>query len=113
MLSKKYRFIGRREPRIVMKYGKSVRASGLQLKYLKNNDNKLRVSVVVSKKVSKSAPKRNRIRRRIYETLRKSIDEIPTGYNMIFSVFDVDVAELEQSELETRLMQLLTKLDKS
>lgn len=54
-------------------------------RYIKNNDIP-RFAVSVSKKVSKSAVDRNKIRRRIYNSIRKIINRTQEGYKIIIFV---------------------------
>ena len=70
MLNKKYRFHSRGGVRYVYQKGKTIRSPKMSLVFLDNERGFTRVAVVVSKKIEKSAVKRNQIRRRIYEALR-------------------------------------------
>jgi ribonuclease P protein component len=70
-----------------------------------------RVSVIVAKKVHKSAVKRNRIRRRIYEIVRKS-DYAPESTDLILTVFNEQVAYMPAEELEEQVNNLLQKISK-
>ena len=67
------------------------------------------MAVVVSKKVMKTAVGRNRIRRRVYEVLRKNIDLIPKGSDYIFVVFSKDVIDMPFSSLEKLLGELVAE----
>ena len=109
MIYSKHRFRGRRDPRIVLKHGQSVRDDLLQLKYLKNKTGKgYRFAVVVSTKISKKAPVRNRIRRRIYEIVRQA--EAPEGVDFIILVHDKSVAETEFQTLKESVENLISKI---
>jgi ribonuclease P protein component len=59
--------------------------------------------------VSKSAVVRNRIRRRIYELVREQAVLIPSGIDLVFTVFDERVAELPSPKLEKAVSNLLKK----
>ena len=63
--------------------------------------------MVVSKKVEKSAVGRNRIRRRVYEALRKNLDYIPKKTDYIFVVFSKDVMTMPFKDLEKMLGELV------
>lgn len=109
MISSKHRFRGRRDPRIVLKHGQTARDGLLQLKYLKNKTGKdYRAAVVVSKKISKKAPVRNRIRRRIYEIIR-TID-IPEGIDFIILVHEESAATIEYETLRNSVENLVSKI---
>ncbi len=66
-----------------------------------------RVAVVVSKKVAKSAVSRNRIRRRIYEAVRRNFEDLPKKKDYIFVVFSDKVLSLSFKELERLLGELV------
>jgi ribonuclease P protein component len=68
-----------------------------------------RLAVVVSRKVSKSAVIRNRIRRRIYEVIRLHQDQIVGSYDFIFIVFSPQLTELEPKKLTASVMELMEK----
>ena len=63
--------------------------------------------MVVSRKVSKSAVTRNRIRRRIYEILRHYSEDFSGGFDLIFMVYKEEVAKMPQAELDALIKQLL------
>jgi ribonuclease P protein component len=70
MLARKYRFRGHNSVSRVR--SKPIRLSGVTAYVVPTRRSFSRVAIVVSKKVSKSAVVRNRIRRRIYESIRLS-----------------------------------------
>jgi ribonuclease P protein component len=109
MLSTKNRFHGYNSLRKV--YGKSQSARGnmISLKFSKRDKNRpYRVAVVVGRKVHKSAVKRNRIRRRIFETIRTS-NTIPESTDLIFTVYSDKVLDVSMTELKTMIEDLLRK----
>jgi len=114
MFSKSHRFHGYGSLKGVYQRGQSVRGGLISLKYSKRDSNKpYRVAVVVSKKVNKSAVKRNRIRRRIYEQVRQSDVAIEPGTDLVFTVFSDQVAEIETTKLQKSINELLQKAKKS
>lgn len=68
------------------------------------------MAVVVSRKVHKSAVVRNRIRRRLYEVVRRAEPRMTGPFDLVFTVFSDQVAELEAAELE---FLVLSKLEKA
>lgn len=70
-----------------------------------------RVAVVVSKKVHKSAVVRNRIRRRLYETIREIESQITKPYDIAISVHDERLAELPADQLRTQVSKQLKKAE--
>ncbi len=109
MLNRQHRFHGYGSLRRVYSNSKSVRQPMITLRYAsRTNSRPYRVAVVVAKKVNKSAVKRNRIRRRIYETIRLS-GVIPESTDLIFSVYSDQIIDMPQEELSKLVNELLTK----
>ena len=90
-------------------HGKTIRKTKMSLVFTPNTRGFTRVAVVVSKKVERSAVKRNRIRRRVYEALRLNFDLVPKKMDYIFIVYAKDVMEMKFSELEKLLGELVTE----
>ena len=109
MLSKKYRFHSRGGVRYVYQKGKTVRKPKMSLVFCENTRGFTRMAVVVSKKVDKTAVGRNRIRRRVYEVLRKNLEFIPEKKDYVFVVFSRDVMTMPFSELEKTLGELVAE----
>ena len=68
-----------------------------------------RLAVVVSKKVSKRAPERNRIRRRLYEAVRLEWPRFQITQDMVLTVFDERVATMSSEDLKKAVNDLLTQ----
>ncbi len=110
MISFKHRFHGYNGLRFVYANGKTVRSSLMALRYAQNSRNTdYRCAVIVSKKISKSAVKRNRIRRRIYEIVRKSQDKLAYPADLVFTVYSEDVVSIEAEELDNTINKLLSQ----
>lgn len=109
MLNKKYRFHSRGGVRYVYQKGKTIRTPKMSLVYTPNTKGYTRLAVVVSKKVNKTAIGRNRIRRRIYEVLRKNFDLIPQKTDYVFVVYSRDILTMPFSELEKLLGGLVAE----
>lgn len=109
MLSKKYRFHSRGGVRYVYQKGKTVRTTKMSLVFVPNTKGFTRVAVVVSKKVEKTAVGRNRIRRRVYEVIRKNFDLVPQKTDYVFVIFSRDVLTMPFNELEKALGELVEK----
>ena len=112
MLERQNRFHGYTSLRKTYTRTKSVRGAFVSLRYAERYQNRpYRVAVVVARKVHKSAVKRNRIRRRIYEIIRTS-KYIPQSTDLIFTVYSDKVAEMDALELKKQIEDLLTKVIK-
>ena len=110
MLNNKYRFHSRGGVRYVYQKGKTIRTPKMSLVFVKNERGFTRIGVVVSKKVEKTAVGRNRIRRRIYEVLRRNFDELPEKTDYVFVVFSKDVINMPTPELEGAIGELVSNM---
>jgi ribonuclease P protein component len=112
MLAKQFRFHGYGSLKFLYNKGKIVRARYVSLKYISNPRREdSRLAVVVAKKVSKKAPVRNRIRRRLYEAVRLHWPMLKPGQDMIITVFDENIANIPSTDLNKIIVELLTKAD--
>jgi len=108
MIARTNRFHGLGSLRFAYSKGKTVRTADIGLRYIVNTRRtSWRAAVVVSKKVHKSAVKRNRIRRRIYEVLR-GLPAITQPVDLIFTVYSADVITMSHTELQSRITRLLS-----
>lgn len=111
MLAQQHRFHGHGSLRYVYKHGQSVRGRVVTVKYSANPRREhSRVSVVVSKKVLKSAVGRNRIRRRVYEIVRHCLPAIERAgtYDIVLLVFSAEAATMPYGELQDAVHQQLS-----
>ncbi|MFZ1522827.1 MAG: ribonuclease P protein component [Candidatus Saccharimonadales bacterium] len=108
MIQAKNRFKGNRQIMTIIKKGQSVYAQNSKLKYLINaNQENLKFTVVVSRKVSKKAVVRNRIRRRVYETIRRY--HLKNRGMFALFVYSENFAYIKHEELKDILNELFTK----
>lgn len=109
MLGRGFRFHGYNSVLPVYKQAAVVRGEGLSLHYKQNlRRNKARVAIVVSKKVSKSAVHRNRIRRRVYQIVQSRMD-LHKPNDVIITVYDDELITLMHEKLEEKIVSLLKK----
>jgi len=110
MLSQKYRFHGHGSLRYLYRNGGTVRNRSLLLKYVENKHRaNNRIAVVVGKKVAKSAVTRNRIRRRVFEIIRKHLPNIKSHHDLSLTVFTAEFATLPFKDLEQDIITLLSQ----
>lgn len=108
MLSHRFRFHGHGSLRYLYRNGQTVRNRTILLKYCENKHRvHSRVVVVVGKKVAKSAVKRNRIRRRIFEVLRTHWDFIKPHHDLSLTVFTAEFLTMSPEELEQNVISVL------
>lgn len=110
MLTKANRFHGHGSLRYLYKNGTSVRSHWITLKYISNpRRKKSRISVVISKKIHKSAVGRNRARRRVYEIMRQEMPLFKGTYDITLIIFSSEVITAEHSELHKTIKDLLNQ----
>ena len=108
MLAKRFRFHGYNSLKFVYSKGSTARARYLSLKYAANSRRQdSRLAVVVSKKITKKSPDRNRMRRRLYEVMRRDWENIKPGYDLVITVFDERVGTISSEELESLVHDML------
>lgn len=107
MIPYSHRFHGHSSLRYVYKNGDVARSRHATLKTIPNTRRKhTRASVVVSKKVLKSAVLRNRVRRRIYEYVREILPRITTPHDIVIIVTHSEVLTMSYEDLRSQLDQL-------
>jgi len=108
MLQTRFRFHGYSGLKYLYKQGRTVRGRSLAIRYVMNTRRSdSRAAVIVTKKVFKSAPKRNRIRRRIYEVLRTNWPRIAPGHDILVTGYEPLLLDIPSDELKTMLIDLL------
>lgn len=80
------------------------------LKFSENGDNLSKFAIVVSKRISKKAVDRNKIRRRISKVLENQINNIKIGYNFIF-IAKIQIKDKRLEEIEKGIESLLSQND--
>jgi ribonuclease P protein component len=107
MLSVKLRFHGHGSLRFLYKNADAVRSRYITLKSIRNPRRKnSRFSIVVSKKVHKSAVGRNRIRRRLYEIIRHELPRIDGVYDVALIVTSGETLSASHEDLLTNVRDL-------
>ena len=108
MIAAKFRFHGYGALRFLFGHGKTHRFKTMSMRVAPNSRRaNTRLAVVVSKKVLKAAPKRNRIRRRLYEVLRTHWAHIRPAHDVLVTVYDPVVLEMPHEDLEKEVIDAL------
>ncbi len=103
------RLSGEHNFRDIYKKGRRLKNSVAQLIYLKVATKTTRVAVVVSRKVSTLATRRNLYKRRIWGCLRDNRQLLPTkGYNLVVAVLPA-IKNLTYQELNQEIVNLISK----
>lgn len=110
MLASQFRFHGYGSLRFLFSHGKTYRSKSMSIRVAPNSRRQnSRVSVVISKKVIKASPKRNRVRRRVYEVLRTEWAHIKPSYDILISVYDPEFFDAEHAIITSEIKKLLTQ----
>jgi len=87
----------------LFKDGRSRKGKFFLLKFLKNENNETRASIIVSKKISKLAVTRNRCKRKMREAYR--LTEARKGFDYVLVVLQ-DISKIDQGEIEGDLKRV-------
>lgn len=110
MLTRINRFHGYGSLNYLFRRGRTERMFFVSLRVTPNSRrNDWRAAVIVAKKVAKNAPERNRIRRRIYEIIRRQSRYISNGQDFAIIVYDSQAATMPAKELEKLIVTLLAR----
>lgn len=110
MISREHRFHGHNSLTYVYRHGKNVRGPLMAIKYCPNDKrDAYRLAVVVSKKVSKLAVDRNRIRRRIYEAVRLLEPHMAVQFDLVVTVFSDTIATMPHDQLSKMVYAQLSQ----
>ena len=111
MIPRTHRFHGFNSLRSVYRHGDMARGPLFAVKALANPRRRsYRLAVVVSRKVSKSAVARNRMRRRLYALVREHEAQISQPFDIVITVFHDSVLTAPHNELKGQLKKQLKQL---
>lgn len=110
MLGRRNRFHGHGGVRRVYRLGKPARTTQATLHTLQGDKVKsTKVAVVVSRKVDKSAVRRNRIRRRLYELVRPELAGLKQPTELVFTIYSADLATMPGDDLKKLITELFRR----
>ena len=108
MISKEHRFAGQAGLRFVYRRGQSVRGPLFSVKCARNSRRtSYRAAIVISRKVHKSAVVRNKVRRRLYETIGRIEPDIAGPFDIVINVYQASAADEPFETLEKQLRKQL------
>lgn len=108
MLPKENRLKKEKEFEAVFKGGRTLKGKYVFLRYLINGTDKTKVGFVVSKKISKLAVERNKIKRRMREVVRLKRNSLKDGLSIVI-VSLPQIKEAPYKEIKEDLENLLHK----
>lgn len=110
MLASRFRFHGHGSLRFVYAKGQVARSKYFILKTTSNNRRSdPRIAVVISKKVMKSAVKRNRIRRRVYEAVRTELPVLEPRSDIVIIIISPELLTAPTEDIYRSLKTCFTQ----
>ena len=114
MLQKGARLRKNKDFSLVFKKGKGCKGEFIDIKIARNNQDESRFGFIVSRNLSKNATARNKVKRRLRELIRKRVEKIKGGLDIILiarpGILTKKTVELEK-EVETLLIKTGTTKD--
>ena len=112
MLRASLRFHGHGSLKFLYKNAEAYRSRYMTVKVIANPHRiSSRFSVVVSKKVHKSAVGRNRIRRRLYEVVRQELPRLNGVYDVALIVTSGETLFADHTELQATIREAFTQAE--
>lgn len=110
MLQSRFRFHGHGSLKFLFHRGQTMRSRSLAVRYAPNPRRvHSRCCIVISRKVLKGSPGRNRVRRRIYEFMRINWQQLRPGYDILVSVYDPTFADMPYDDFMKQLTEALAR----
>ncbi len=109
MLPKIYRLTKKKDFQIVFQKGKSIKSGFLVFKILKNHFIKSRFGFIVSKKISTKATVRNKIKRRIRDSIFTHVKKINIPIDVVVITLP-GIEKKEFSDIEGAVAEFFKKI---
>ncbi|MBI1755203.1 ribonuclease P protein component [Candidatus Azambacteria bacterium] len=97
------------EFRHILAKGRFISTPLFLLKYVKGREGKSRAGFVVSKKVSKNAVERNKVKRIMREIVGKEINFLKKGYDTVF-IAKKQIASLAFKKVKEKILESLARI---
>ena len=81
----------------VFNKGKFINSDLISVRFLDNNTDDTRVGFIVSKKVSKKAVLRNRVKRKLREVMRANMEKIKGGFDIIITAKSIELEKIDKT----------------
>lgn len=107
-MSLKKERLKRKEFQKVLEKGKGFKEDKIVLKVLENNTKETRIGFLITKKVSKKAVVRNKLKRRLREILRREKEKTKKGLDLIFIALP-GIETRDFQSLENSVKKLFSK----
>jgi len=106
MLPKENRLKKKKDFETIFKSGKLIKGKDILVKYLYNKEEDSKIGFIVSKKVSKKATERNKIKRRFREIIRANKEKIKKGLGIIIIALPSS-KKLSFKEIDSEIKNIL------
>ncbi|TSC93370.1 MAG: ribonuclease P protein component [Candidatus Berkelbacteria bacterium Athens1014_28] len=110
MLKNIHRLRKSREIQRVFQKGKQTRSQNFIIRYLPSRNQVSRFAFVVGTKVDKRATRRNALKRQMREVVRKNLEKVPAGFDIIIIGNKIPNWPIEQKKIVDELGKLLLSL---
>lgn len=110
VLSRTYSLKKEGDFKAIWRRGRLLKTSFFKIKYLINNFSYCRFAVIVSKKLSNKATKRNRLRRQILHILREAMSNFKNHLDVVILTMNPAAAS-SFSEIKEELTKSLKKIN--
>lgn len=81
----------------VFNKGRFINSDLISVRFLGNSTDDTRVGFIVSKKVSKKAVLRNRVKRKLREVMRANMEKIKGGFDIIITAKSIELEEIDKT----------------
>ncbi|MBI2638829.1 ribonuclease P protein component [Candidatus Peregrinibacteria bacterium] len=110
MIAQKYKI--RSKPRVlhILKKGRMFKWGVFYLRSLPNRAGHPRFSLILSKKIGRKAVERNKIRRRVYEVIRKNFSIISKTCYDVVVLCSARIGKTDYAQIERDMIQSLKRL---
>ncbi len=81
----------------VFNKGRFINSDLISVRFLDNNTDDTRVGFIVSKKVSKKAVLRNRVKRKLREVMRANMEKIKGGFDIIITAKSIELEKIDKT----------------
>lgn len=94
----------------VFKAGKSIKSTNFLVRFAPSRQLANRFAIVVGTKVDKRATRRNALKRRMREIIRRDVQNMPQSLDIVLTAHKLPNWPLKLSDIEVELKDLLQKI---
>ncbi|KKQ95017.1 MAG: Ribonuclease P protein component [candidate division CPR2 bacterium GW2011_GWC1_39_9] len=109
MLKKQHRITSEKDFKRIYQKGKFFNIDGINIRFMPNRLSYSRVAIVVLKKGTKKAVKRNKVKRQVREIIRLMFLKIKPRFDIVITV-KIDLSSKKYQEIEKSLLEGLKRI---